>query len=260
MARKGELELLLEDLVHAPWWVSVVVAAGVYIGVGKVLPSFAGGGAIVETLSRLAVPLAAIFLVPAAVSAFRARRRRRLLAANRSKESIRRLGWQEFEELIEAHYRREGFGVRRELGRGSDGGVDVRLRTADDETYLVQCKQWRARRVGVKVVRELYGVVAKEGAAGGIVVTAGSFTREAEDFARGVAIELVDGDRLQDIMCGLPVHEDADAASVQDAAEETLCPWCGSELVLKTARRGRHAGSTFYGCSSFPACRFIRSS
>ena len=259
MARKGELDLLLEELFHAPWWVSVVVAAGVYIGVGKVLPLFVGG-VIVETLSGLAVPLAAIFLVPAAVSAFRARQGRRLLAVNRSKESIRRLGWDEFEELIEAHYRRQGFGVRRELGRGPDGGVDVRLRTPDGETYLVQCKQWHARKVGVKIVRELYGIVAKEDAAGGIVVTAGSFTREAEDFARGVEIELIDGDRLQGIMRDLPVHEGADAASVQDTAEQTLCPQCGSALVLKTARRGRHAGSTFYGCSSFPACRFIRSS
>jgi hypothetical protein len=30
-----------------------------------------------------------------------------------------------------------------------------------------------------------------------------------------------------------------------------ICPRCGRELVLKNGRRG-----TFYGCVSFPACRY----
>ena len=64
----------------------------------------------------------------------------------------------------------------------------------------MQCKQWRSQRVGVKVVRELLGVVTAEGAAGGIVVTAGSFTRDAQEFAGRVAVELIDGDRLQEML------------------------------------------------------------
>lgn len=34
-----------------------------------------------------------------------------------------------------------------------------------------------------------------------------------------------------------------------------LCPDCGSEMQLRTARRGRNAGGQFYGCSRFPHCR-----
>ncbi len=255
--RKGELHLLLEELAHAPWWVSVVVTALVYIGLGNVLPSLAGGGPVVDVVSGLAGPVAAIFLIPGAVSAFRVWRGRRMLAANRTKESIRSLGWEEFEELIEAHYRRLGFGVRREPGGGPDGGVDVRLSKAGGETYLVQCKQWRSRRVGVKVVRELFGVVAAEAATGGLVVTAGSFTREAEEFAKRVALELVDGDRLQDMMRDLP-DQLVDGGQADGRAETTLCPRCGAELVPRTAKRGPNRGSTFYGCSSYPRCRFTR--
>lgn len=36
-----------------------------------------------------------------------------------------------------------------------------------------------------------------------------------------------------------------------------ICPICGGELVLRTARRGANAGKQFYGCSSFPRCRYI---
>jgi restriction system protein len=39
--------------------------------------------------------------------------------------------------------------------------------------------------VGVDVVRELYGVMATKGAAGGFVVTSGRFTDDANGFATG---------------------------------------------------------------------------
>lgn len=36
----------------------------------------------------------------------------------------------------------------------------------------------------------------------------------------------------------------------------TTCPKCGKALVLRTARTGPNAGNKFYGCSSYPKCRF----
>ena len=44
---------------------------------------------------------------------------------------------------------------------------------------------------------------------------------------------------------------------VGSKAKRLICPRCGAELVLRTARRGASAGKQFYGCSSFPKCRFI---
>lgn len=38
------------------------------------------------------------------------------------------------------------------------------------------------------------------------------------------------------------------------------CPKCGSRLVLRTARRGANAGGQFWGCSSFPRCRYVQPS
>lgn len=39
--------------------------------------------------------------------------------------------------------------------------------------------------------------------------------------------------------------------------KKRICPKCGAELVLRTAKRGQNVGQTFYGCSAFPKCRYI---
>jgi restriction system protein len=80
-------------------------------------------------------------------------------------------------------------------GGGADGGVDLILKK-NGEHLLVQCKNWRVDKVGVKVVRELYGVVAAEGATGGVVICSGAFNQEALDFARGKPMELIEGTTL----------------------------------------------------------------
>jgi len=41
--------------------------------------------------------------------------------------------------------------------------------------FLVQCKQWKAFKVGVDVVQELHGVMAAKGVTCGFVVTFGRF-------------------------------------------------------------------------------------
>lgn len=56
--------------------------------------------------------------------------------------------------------------------------------------------------------------------------------------------------------------EDGKAASQTKAADgaedEMKCPFCGRELVLRTAKKGANAGKQFYGCSGFPTCRYTR--
>ena len=43
-----------------------------------------------------------------------------------------------------------------------------------------------------------------------------------------------------------------------DPTAARKCPRCGREMVLRTAREGRHAGRRFWGCSGFPSCRMTR--
>ncbi|MBA3736485.1 MAG: topoisomerase DNA-binding C4 zinc finger domain-containing protein [Actinobacteria bacterium] len=37
------------------------------------------------------------------------------------------------------------------------------------------------------------------------------------------------------------------------------CPECGSQLVLRVARKGRRSGTGFWGCRRWPACRYAAS-
>jgi hypothetical protein len=41
-------------------------------------------------------------------------------------------------------------------------------------------------------------------------------------------------------------------------SSKTICPKCGSRLVVKTAKRGAQAGSKFLGCADYPRCKFTR--
>ena len=53
--------------------------------------------------------------------------------------------------------------------------------------------------------------------------------------------------------------EDIDKAQIWPADKEEdkrLCPKCGAEVVLRTAKKGEHKGEQFYGCSRFPKCRY----
>lgn len=258
MPRKSELEELLDVLVRVPWWVGVGLAPVAFFGLPPLLGAFAEGTPLVGLVPLMSGILAFVLLVGGVASAFRSVRQRTMLAANRTKEAIRSLDWEQFEEVVEAHYRSEGYSVRREGGSGPDGGVDLRLRSAAGERHLVQCKQWRARRVGVKIVRELYGVVAAEGAHGGIVVTAGTFTPEAMRFAEGIPMQLVDGDRLETMIGGALPGPDTETPAAAAETDSRVCPRCGSALVLRSARRGPKAGSSFYGCSAYPKCRFTQ--
>ncbi len=35
------------------------------------------------------------------------------------------------------------------------------------------------------------------------------------------------------------------------------CPLCGKEMVLRTAKSGKSAGSQFWGCSDYPDCKGV---
>jgi len=39
---------------------------------------------------------------------------------------------------------------------------------------------------------------------------------------------------------------------------DPTCPKCGSEMVLRTARKGENVGKQFWGCSRFPKCRAVK--
>ncbi|WP_419610390.1 restriction endonuclease [Thiolapillus sp.] len=266
--RKSTFEDLVELVALMPWWTGVVLAVISYVLIHSFATQPVTTAAGANNLSQVAVAglshgiavlgqyfVPAVFLVGALVSAVGRSKRKRLLAT--AKEStgphaIKSLSWQEFEMLVGEAFRRRGYAVR-ETASGADGGVDLELRK-DGELELVQCKQWRATKVGVSIVRELFGIMAARGASAAYVVTSGVFSREARNFAAGRNITLIDGEALDSMIR----DDNAKLSSGDDSDIAPVCPNCGGVMVKRTARKGVNAGQEFWGCANFPKCRGTR--
>lgn len=272
------------DLVAMlPWWAGVALAAVLYLilhgmasqeVVAAVKPGETGAMVTqtlwktLATLGQYVLPL--ICLAGAGISAWRRQARRRLIAdvsQSNAADALDGMSWREFEMLVGEAFRLQGYGVLETGGGGADGGVDLVL-SKGTEKYLVQCKQWKAFKVGVDVVRELYGVMAAKGAAGGFVVTSGQFTEDAVGFASGRNLKLIDGPLLHGLICQArnsrgPAPAQQSGPSLVSAARADTpsvpsCPACSKPMVKRTAKRGANAGEEFWGCSVYPACRGTR--
>jgi restriction system protein len=260
MARRNES--ILDILMVLPWWVSVIVSALAYIALAIVLPSMEFQSPLFKGfqsgLPNLAPIIALVLLVPAPISAFSSWRKRKQLDTQKSIDTIRDLSWKQFEELVAEGYRRQGYQIIENNRGGADGGVDIRLKK-DGALHLIQCKNWKSQKIGVGVVRELYGVMAAENAYTASVVCSGIFTQEAKNFAAGKKIDLVDGLQLKAMISQVQRVQPSNTILPRTAAPFSLsCPQCGNDLVRRRARKGKNAGNEFYGCSTFPKCRYTR--
>ncbi len=268
--KRSPVEDLIELTSKLPWWVGVTLAIAAYfwlhgIAVGEIsavaqpgkMGAFVGQN-VFRTLAawgQYLLPL--VLLFGAAVSAYGRYKRRVLhaqVAASPSSGALNNMSWKEFEAVVGEAFRRRGYSVTETGGGGADGGVDLALKKSG-EAFLVQCKQWRAIKVGVTIVCELYGVMAARGASGGFVVTSGVFTEEAHAFAKGRNIELMDGKALHALIRGvsLPPQAFRDPLSVMTTGAP-FCPECQSRMVQRKARRGAHAGNAFWACTRYPDC------
>jgi restriction system protein len=282
MARKksSPAEDLMDVVAMLPWWLGVALAIVAYVVLHQLasqpLPTAAKPSEAAALLTQsvwralaqlgqYVLPL--LCLAGAGMSAWRRRGRTQLLdraTHNEAANALQGISWQQFEQLVGEGFRRQGYRVLETGGGGADGGVDLVL-NRDGETHLVQCKQWRAQRVGVEVVRELYGVMAAKGAAGGFVVTSGRYTDAARSFASGRNVRLIDGPQLRALLQqvqGAPSPRAAQpapsATALASPANSPACPVCSSAMVRRTAKRGAAAGQAFWGCSAYPSCRGTR--
>ena len=267
-ARDPDAEQENDDLVTLltmlPWWANLLLALLAYVFLFVGVPAILGGRpfarAFAPALNILAVAAAGLFILGAGLPFLAANRKRRLLDRQAGLDSIRALSWGRFKELVAEAYRRDGYRLLENEQPGPDDGVDIRLRR-DGELHLVKCKNWRSRRVGVGVVRGVYGVLAAERAHQATIVSSGHFTQEARRFAARKPVRLVDGKRLLALVHGVQRDQDNRPSRPgrylpSEAAEApNVCPRCGGRLVVRTTKRGRHSGRSFLGCETFPLCR-----
>ena len=265
MPRKNANLIVL--LTALPWWASALLAPLSYVIIAWLIPATLAdnvfGPVVTPLLHFVGLMFAVVFALVAGVSLFQSRRKQRLLNRQNSLESIRELSWREFEELVAQAFRQEGYRVVENDTPGPDGGVDIILHK-EGQRHLVQCKNWRNRQVGVRVVREIYGVLAAENAQQALVVCSGDFTADARQFAAGKPIKLIDGTALHAMIQhvrqpsaneSLPSEPEISKSSENP---EGLCPKCGGQLEIRMAKRGKFTGRQFLGCGSFPSCRYTQ--
>lgn len=177
-------------------------------------------------------------------------------------ESLKDLTMQEFEQLVHRIFIQRGYSVA-DKRDGAFDGVDLILQRNSESTY-VQFQHWQEQQIDETDVGEFYVAMEVDGVKHGIVITSGEFTADALDFSLGKSLMLINGIDLSQMIDALPSatdekREEQSSESVQQKMPEIepLCPICSQKMIKRTAKKGRNAGNTFWGCSKFPDCRGV---
>jgi restriction system protein len=251
-----------------PWWgflllgVIAAAAAGFF---PQMLLGHSPYAPVSKAFPPVAYLLLAACLAAALASGLRSLRLAWLFNDLRGLDHVRNLSWQRFEMVVGEAFRRLGYTVAQTGGGVGDDAIDLVLRK-DGKQYFVQCKHWKALSVGVRPIRELAGVISARRAAGGIVVSSGSYSKDAVQFARASGIELIDGPALEQMVIDAqepePYLESTGRwrthTQMFDISPEPTCPTCSALMVKRIGKRGAHAGKQFWGCSKYPQCKGTR--
>ena len=169
---------LFAILMRSRWWVSLLVALGVF-------------GLVRLFLHEWYAFFAALpFFVIAAVAL---RKQLRVPSAARVDAAIgvlRAMTWEEFARALEQGYRREGYSVKR-----VEGAADFELERAG-RLSLVAAKRWKASSTGVEPLKKLVAAGEARQAVECVYVLEGEMTQNALGFAKTAKIRWVRGAEL----------------------------------------------------------------
>lgn len=169
-----------------------------------------------------------------------------------TEETLRRMDWLWFEQLVLELFQHLGFNARK-TGEGIRHGVDIELRDPDAAPgralrAVIQCKTRETSSIGVDQARKLLDIMAERKVSRGILVCNTSFLPEAVEFAKGnPALQLADPQWLCRKIGKVP-------PSLRDKWERKFlgrdydvpsCRACGIKLVRRRGKSG-----DFWECKS----------
>lgn len=126
-------------------------------------------------------------------------------------ERLAEMHWRDFERLVADLFDRNGWKVTLTPARG-DRGVDLyvaRHSNLGKLLYVIECKRHRLDRpIGPDLVRQLRGVVDREKATAGILVTTSTFSKGALEEQKTLPMQLLlrDGHDVQAWLGGSPIQ------------------------------------------------------
>ena len=169
---------LFAILTRSHWWISALLASGIFVVVRLFLPE--------EMAVFAALPFAGI----AIYAGVRQLRRPGTKRIARTLERARGLSGEGFYSALDEAFKREGYTVSR-----MEGGAGLVLRREGLVT-LVACQRWKAMRTGVEPLREFDAATREHGAVGRMYIAVGEVTDNARSFAAEKNIRLVQDEEL----------------------------------------------------------------
>ncbi len=183
-----------------------------------------------------------LFALVAVAMLIKANERSTWFRSKKDIQDLRRLTPKEFEEYIAELFKAMGYSAV-VTGKSHDGGIDVEA-IKNGVKHYIQCKKYITRQVPVGAVRDFYGAISDKIDGGkGYFITTQTFTLEAEKFAEGKPIELVDQFKL--------AHYIGLVKTKIPTLDDKACPKCGGDLKERNGKYGK-----FFGCSNYPKCSY----
>jgi len=124
---------------------------------------------------------------------------------------LRGMRWHEFEVLAGDAFRLQGYSVSALGPEAGDDGADLVLRR-NGKTLLVAYRHWNVASVGAEAVHDLREMVKEHGADGGLLLTLGRFSPQAQSAAQASGIEPKDGTWLVPVIQQAQATRDAQTA------------------------------------------------
>ena len=173
---------LFAILLRARWWVSALVALGVFALIRMFMAT------------PYAVFAALPFIAIAVYAAIQQLRRPGARRVAKTLEKARGMSSEGFAVALEEGFKRGGYAVTR-----TGGGADLEL-THEGRVTLVVYRRWKAVRTGIEPLREFESASRKREAFGRIYIAGGQVTDKARAFAAEKNIRLVQDDELAGLL------------------------------------------------------------
>jgi len=137
---------------------------------------------------------------------------KRYFARIKTLEQLNAMSSREFERFVARLFEKMGYTINI-TAASADEGVDIFLERGDRRA-IVQCKKYKGT-VGQPIVRDFYGTMVHSRVEQGYIITTGTFSLPAKQWAKGKQIHLVDGAELIDWLrsFSLQINEKAEGAA-----------------------------------------------
>ena len=195
---------IIDFLAQVPWWAYVTISASFYVFLNYLVPYLEFQGALFSetqvALGPVIAPVVALaLLAPASFSLLKYSRKKKLHELRDEIKSIQEVPWEEFKKMVAESYKRSGYMILENGPFATDPAVDLVMRKSAN-LYLVQCRYWQNRKLGIRELKKLQALLQEKHAMGAFILTTGIFSKEARLYALNKPITLVDGIELVELL------------------------------------------------------------